>query len=86
MLNSVQWREANMNSVHVRNLVDLRPGLSNRRFRKEIFNCDVYDNWANPQVARNGAGDSGDGGPMHGFVASTSIVIPANGVVVFAKA
>jgi 1,4-alpha-glucan branching enzyme len=55
-------------------------------FWKEIFNSDVYDNWVNPKVAGNGAGVSANGGPMHGFVASASVIIPANGVVVFAKA
>ena len=35
--------------------------------------------------AGNGAGVQADGGPLHGFVASASIVIPANGVVVFVK-
>lgn len=52
---------------------------------KEIFNSDVYDNWVNPWVAGNDGGIKAEGGPMHGFVASASIVIPANGVVVFAR-
>ncbi len=52
---------------------------------REVFNSDVYDNWVNPWVAGNGAGVEANGGPMHGFVASASVVIPANGVVVFAK-
>ncbi|HVY17292.1 MAG TPA: alpha amylase C-terminal domain-containing protein [Rhodopila sp.] len=52
---------------------------------REIFNSDVYDNWVNPQVAGNGGGIDAAGGPLHGFVASASIVIPANGVVVFAR-
>jgi 1,4-alpha-glucan branching enzyme len=53
---------------------------------QEIFNSDVYDNWVNPIVAGNGGGISASGGPLHGFPASASIVIPANGVVVFARA
>jgi 1,4-alpha-glucan branching enzyme len=53
---------------------------------REVFNSDVYDNWVNPWVAGNGEGVYANGGPMHGFVASGSVVIPANGVVVFAKA
>lgn len=52
---------------------------------KEVFNSDVYDNWVNPWVAGNNGGIEANGGPMHGFAASASIVIPANGVVVFAK-
>jgi 1,4-alpha-glucan branching enzyme len=51
----------------------------------EIFNSDVYDNWVNPQVAGNGGGVVASGPPMHGFAASASVVIPANGVVVFAR-
>jgi len=52
---------------------------------QEIFNSDVYDNWVNPWAAGNGGSIEADGGPLHGFVASASIVIPANGVVVFAR-
>jgi 1,4-alpha-glucan branching enzyme len=51
----------------------------------EIFNSDVYDNWVNPQVAGNHGGINASGPPMHGFGASANIVIPANGVVVFAR-
>jgi 1,4-alpha-glucan branching enzyme len=51
----------------------------------EVFNSDVYDNWVNPMVAGNGGGISASGGPLHGFTASASIVIPANGMVVFAR-
>lgn len=54
-------------------------------FWREVFNSDVYDNWVNPRVAGNGTGVQASGGPMHGFAASASIVIPANGVVVFAR-
>jgi len=51
----------------------------------EVFNSDVYDNWVNPLVAGNGGAVEANGGPMHGFGASASVVIPANGVVVFAR-
>jgi 1,4-alpha-glucan branching enzyme len=51
----------------------------------EVFNSDVYDNWVNPMVAGNGGSIQASGGPLHGFNASSSIVIPANGVVVFAR-
>lgn len=54
-------------------------------FWKEIFNSDVYDNWVNPWAAGNGGSVAADGGPMHGFAASAAIVIPANGVLVFAR-
>jgi len=51
----------------------------------EVFNSDVYDNWVNPMIAGNGGSIQASGGPLHGFSASSSIVIPANGVVVFAR-
>ncbi|HLK69965.1 MAG TPA: alpha amylase C-terminal domain-containing protein [Bryobacteraceae bacterium] len=51
----------------------------------EVFNSDVYDNFFNPMVVGNGGGVSASGGPLHGFPASGSVVIPANGVVVFAR-
>lgn len=50
----------------------------------EVFNSDVYDNWVNPVVAGNGGAIDAHGSPAHGFPASANIVIPANGVVVFA--
>jgi 1,4-alpha-glucan branching enzyme len=52
----------------------------------EVFNSDVYDNWVNPLVAGNGGGVSASGGPLHGFDASANVVVPANGMVVFARA
>lgn len=61
-------------------------GFPSGGFWKEIFNSDVYDNWVNPQVAGNGSGVSADRGGIQGFPASASVVIPANGVVVFAHA
>lgn len=51
----------------------------------EVFNSDVYDNWVNPQVAGNAGGVEAEWVPMHGLAASASVVIPANGVVVFVK-
>jgi 1,4-alpha-glucan branching enzyme len=51
----------------------------------EAFNSDAYDNWVNPQVAGNGGSIVAAGPPMHGFSASAAIVIPANGVVAFAR-
>jgi len=57
----------------------------------EIFNSDSYDSCnangvlVNPQVVGNDGGVRADGPPMHGLPASASVVIPANGVVVFAR-
>jgi 1,4-alpha-glucan branching enzyme len=50
----------------------------------EVFNSDVYDNWVNRIVAGNGGAIVVNGSGMHGFQTSCNIVIPANGVVVFA--
>jgi 1,4-alpha-glucan branching enzyme len=52
---------------------------------REVFNSDVYDNWVNPLTAGNGGRIVADGTPLHGFQSSASIVIPANGIVVFAR-
>jgi 1,4-alpha-glucan branching enzyme len=60
-------------------------GFPSGGFWREVFNSDVYDNWVNPWVAGNGAGVQVNGRPLHGFAASAAVVIPANGVVVFAK-
>ena len=51
----------------------------------EVFNSDVYDNWVNPWVAGNGGAITATSAPLHGFSASATIVIPANGVLVFAR-
>jgi 1,4-alpha-glucan branching enzyme len=60
-------------------------GFPSGGFWNERFNSDVYDHWVNPQVAGNGGGITAAGRALHGFVTSAAIVIPANGVVVFAK-
>jgi 1,4-alpha-glucan branching enzyme len=57
----------------------------------EVFNSDAYDSCnangvtVNPAVAGNAGGVDAEGVPMHGLPASASVVIPANGVVVFAR-
>jgi 1,4-alpha-glucan branching enzyme len=51
----------------------------------EVFNSDVYDNWVNPITAGNGGGISADGPPMHGLPNSAGVIIPANGLVIFAR-
>jgi 1,4-alpha-glucan branching enzyme len=60
-------------------------GFPGGGYWKEVFNSDVYDNWVNPIVAGNAGGIHVSGPPMHGFPTSASVVIPANGVVVFAQ-
>jgi 1,4-alpha-glucan branching enzyme len=51
----------------------------------EVFNSDAYDNGGNPQVAGNGGSITADGPPMDDLPCSATIVIPANGVLVFAR-
>ena len=51
----------------------------------EVFNSDVYDNWVNPMCAGNAGGVDAEWVAMHGLAASASVVIPANGVVVFVR-
>jgi 1,4-alpha-glucan branching enzyme len=60
-------------------------GFPGDGFWAEVFNSDVYDSWVNPIVAGNGGGITASGPPMHGLPASASIVIPANGFVIFAR-
>jgi 1,4-alpha-glucan branching enzyme len=52
---------------------------------KEVFNSDIYDNWVNPITAGNGGSIEASSGPLHGLAASASLVIPANGFVVFTR-
>lgn len=52
----------------------------------EVFNSDVYDNWVNPLVAGNGGAIDASQSSLHGFGASATVTLPANSVVVFAKA
>jgi 1,4-alpha-glucan branching enzyme len=51
---------------------------------REVFNSDVYESWVNPGVAGNGGRIRADGPPLNGLPASSAIVIPANGLLVFA--
>lgn len=50
----------------------------------EVFNSDVYEGWANPDVVGNGGRVRADGPPRHGLAASAEVVVPANSLVVFA--
>ncbi len=51
----------------------------------EVFNGDVYDNDGNPAPFGNGGSIRADGPPRDGMPASAAIVIPANGVLAFAR-
>jgi 1,4-alpha-glucan branching enzyme len=50
----------------------------------EVFNSDVYDNWVNPLVAGNGGEVEAWSEPMHSLPATSTLVIPANSLLVFA--
>ncbi len=52
---------------------------------QERFNSDLYDHFPNPQVSGNDGAIVAGASGLHGFIASAAIVIPANGVVVFAR-
>jgi 1,4-alpha-glucan branching enzyme len=65
---------------------DYRIGFPSAGRWLERFNSDAYDHWVNPWVAGNAGGIDAVAEPMHGFAASALIVIPANSVLVFAKA
>jgi 1,4-alpha-glucan branching enzyme len=59
-------------------------------FWYEVFNSDAYDSLPadggyNPNTAGNAGGVTADGPPLQGCPASARIVIPANGLLVFAR-
>ncbi|HLQ22361.1 MAG TPA: alpha amylase C-terminal domain-containing protein, partial [Gemmatimonadales bacterium] len=64
---------------------DYALGFPIRGAWKEVFNSDLYDNWVNPWTSGNGGGVSADGPSLHGLPTSARIVIPANGLLVFAR-
>jgi 1,4-alpha-glucan branching enzyme len=72
-------------SLNESTLWNYRVGFPQTGGWREIFNSDVYDHWVNPIVAGNGTGVNADAAPLHGLPASASIVIPANGLLVFAR-
>jgi 1,4-alpha-glucan branching enzyme len=51
---------------------------------REVFNSDAFD-FQTPHPSGNGGSVLADGPGMHGLPASAPVVIPANGVVVFAR-
>jgi 1,4-alpha-glucan branching enzyme len=52
---------------------------------REIFNCDVYENWVNRDVVGNGGRVDADPQPLHGLSHSSALVLPANAVLIFAR-
>ena len=53
---------------------------------RELFNSDVYDNFPNAGAVGNGGWVDASGGPMDGFCASAALTLPANGVIILARA
>jgi 1,4-alpha-glucan branching enzyme len=49
----------------------------------ELFNSDVYDNWANPLAVGNNGGVYAGGGSLHNLPFSASITIPPRAILVF---
>ena len=49
------------------------------------LSCDFYDHLPNPIIAGNGGQVFADGPAVQGLPHSASIIIPANGLLVFAR-
>jgi 1,4-alpha-glucan branching enzyme len=49
----------------------------------EVFNSDFYENYPNPNAFGNQGRIVATGPPMHGFVQSAQVVLPANSILVF---
>ncbi len=64
---------------------DYRIGFPGSGRWREVFNSDVYENWVNRGTTGNGGEVFADAKPLHGFGASSSLLLPANSVLVFAR-
>jgi len=62
-----------------------RIGFPGSGTRRGILNSDVYEHWFNPGVAGNGGRVVADPQPLHDFVYSASLVLPANSLLVFTR-
>lgn len=67
------------------NRTEYRIGFPGNGKWREIFNSDAYENWVNPSVTGNEGMVHADPHPLHDFGYSASLVIPANGILVFAR-
>jgi 1,4-alpha-glucan branching enzyme len=52
---------------------------------REIFNSDAYENWVNRDVVGNGGRVFAEPMPLHGLAYSAPLLLPANGVLIFAR-
>lgn len=64
---------------------DYQLGFPSRGRWEEVFNSDSYDDIGLRQPYGNGGHIIAEGPPLDGFSASAGVIIPANGVVVFAR-
>ncbi|HSJ04865.1 MAG TPA: alpha-amylase family glycosyl hydrolase [Verrucomicrobium sp.] len=53
---------------------------------QEVFNSDIYDQYFNPQAQGNPGGVTAGGSGRDGLPASAGITLPANSILVFARA
>jgi 1,4-alpha-glucan branching enzyme len=68
------------------NRFDYRIGFPDGGEWQEVFNSDVYENWVNPNVVGNGGRVFAEPQPQHGLSHSAALVLPANSLLVFARA
>ena len=64
---------------------DYRIGFPGAGAWREAFNSDAYENWVNPSAVGNAGGVHADPTPLHGCEHSASLVLPANGLLVFTR-
>ena len=67
------------------NRFDYRIGFPGGGEWREVFNSDVYEHWVNPNTVGNGGRVFAEGAPMHEFMHSTALTLPANSLLVFAR-
>ena len=72
-------------SLNESTLYGFRIPMPTSGYWHEVFNSDVYENWANPAVAGNGGGVHAHGGAMHDLAHSALLTVPANSVIVLAR-
>lgn len=68
-----------------RNLYGYAIGLLRAGRRRDVFDSDAFEGWADHHTSGNAGTVFAGGPPMHGLAASARITIPANGVVGFAR-
>jgi 1,4-alpha-glucan branching enzyme len=72
-------------TLNENHLVDYEIGFPQPGIWREIFNSDFYESSIGHQTVGNAGEVVAVDRPLHGFAFSSSIKIPANGVIVFAR-